>query len=227
MYKISVSRFQLREMLRHQNELNVKMAGQGWKYRTNVRVHTAAWIECAELTNWLGWEWWKSTEVNTNQAIIELVDIFHFMLGQLLKKPELIDSIMGDYFPWDKKGMLEISLDPKTNKIKLIEDLVVAIIRGFGDEALTLFFELLCAFKLDWGFFVNLYYGKGKLNAFRVENGYKTGTYSKIWQGREDNEHMIELIKWGFYDELEAKLMERYQKLVLLHENSYSVLGAK
>ena len=32
------------------------------------------------------------------------------------------------------------------------------------------------------------------LNRFRQNNGYKSGEYRKLWQGREDNEHLIELL---------------------------------
>ena len=31
-------------------------------------------------------------------------------------------------------------------------------------------------------------------NRFRQNNGYKSGEYKKLWQGREDNEHLIELL---------------------------------
>jgi hypothetical protein len=39
-----------------------------------------------------------------------------------------------------------------------------------------------------------LYIGKNILNRFRQNNGYKTGEYRKLWQGREDNEHLVELL---------------------------------
>ena len=26
------------------------------------------------------------------------------------------------------------------------------------------------------------------------DNGYKAGTYQKLWQGREDNEHLFEIL---------------------------------
>ena len=38
------------------------------------------------------------------------------------------------------------------------------------------------------------YIGKNMLNRFRQNNGYKSGEYKKLWQGREDNEHLIELL---------------------------------
>ena len=40
-----------------------------------------------------------------------------------------------------------------------------------------------------------IYVGKNVLNMFRQDNGYKEGTYNKVWNGREDNEHLIELLE--------------------------------
>ena len=33
------------------------------------------------------------------------------------------------------------------------------------------------------------------LNFFRQDHGYQDGTYVKQWQGREDNEHLSELLE--------------------------------
>ena len=38
------------------------------------------------------------------------------------------------------------------------------------------------------------YVGKNVLNFFRQDHGYKEGTYVKTWLGREDNEHLVELV---------------------------------
>ena len=39
------------------------------------------------------------------------------------------------------------------------------------------------------------YVGKNVLNFFRQDHGYQDGTYVKEWQGREDNEHLSELLE--------------------------------
>lgn len=38
------------------------------------------------------------------------------------------------------------------------------------------------------------YVGKNVLNFFRQDHGYKDGTYHKIWNGREDNEHLVDVL---------------------------------
>ena len=60
------------------------------------------------------------------------------------------------------------------------------------------------------------YVGKNVLNFFRQDNGYKEGTYVKVWEGREDNEHLVEvmdaldLTKSEFSDLVYEGLRNRY-----------------
>lgn len=39
------------------------------------------------------------------------------------------------------------------------------------------------------------YFGKNVLNQFRQDNGYKEGTYIKIWNNEEDNVHMLRIVE--------------------------------
>ena len=39
-----------------------------------------------------------------------------------------------------------------------------------------------------------MYVCKNVLNRFRQDQGYKEGSYRKLWAGREDNEHLIEIL---------------------------------
>jgi hypothetical protein len=38
------------------------------------------------------------------------------------------------------------------------------------------------------------YVGKNVLNFFRQDHGYKDGSYQKTWNGREDNEYLVEVM---------------------------------
>ena len=53
------------------------------------------------------------------------------------------------------------------------------------------------------------------LNRFRQNNGYKEGSYKKIWNGREDNEVMSEILSNGVskIDEIYAALEREYKKV--------------
>lgn len=53
-------------------------------------------------------------------------------------------------------------------------------------------------------------------NFFRQDHGYKEGRYVKVWNGREDNEHLAELLaeldanSASFQDDLYAALAAAY-----------------
>jgi len=49
------------------------------------------------------------------------------------------------------------------------------------------FFDLVILSGLDLETLYRLYVGKNILNQFRQDNGYKDGTYIKVWDGEEDN----------------------------------------
>ena len=56
------------------------------------------------------------------------------------------------------------------------------------------------------------------LNFFRQDNGYKDGTYRKLWGGREDNEVLVDIIhlldanQHDFKDAIYASLQVEYNK---------------
>jgi hypothetical protein len=58
------------------------------------------------------------------------------------------------------------------------------------------------------------YIAKNVLNRFRQNNGYKDGSYKKVWGGKEDNTVMLEILKSGSQDidEIYKKLEEAYKK---------------
>jgi hypothetical protein len=63
------------------------------------------------------------------------------------------------------------------------------------------------------------YVGKNVLNFFRQDHGYKDGSYIKVWNGREDNEHLVDIAQalnsqsTSFKDDLYAGLKDRYTSL--------------
>jgi hypothetical protein len=85
-----------------------------------------------------------------------------------------------------------------------------------GGFSVTLFWNLLSAVGLDFDQLYRSYVGKNVLNFFRQDHGYKDGSYRKQWAGREDNEHLVELVasldagSEQFADDLYRALADRY-----------------
>jgi hypothetical protein len=79
---------------------------------------------------------------------------------------------------------------------------------------------------LDFDSLYRAYVGKNVLNFFRQDHGYKEGTYVKNWAGREDNEHLVEVVSEldssaaDFADLLYQALSERYQQVAAVHANN-------
>jgi hypothetical protein len=69
---------------------------------------------------------------------------------------------------------------------------------------------------MDFDQLYRIYVGKNVLNFFRQDHGYKDGSYIKVWDGREDNEHLAELLttldsnSTSFRDEVYKGLKGRY-----------------
>ena len=59
------------------------------------------------------------------------------------------------------------------------------------------------------------YIAKNVLNKFRQNHGYKEGRYKKVWDGKEDNTVLCEIIASGLLDENEiyAKLEKIYKEI--------------
>ena len=70
--------------------------------------------------------------------------------------------------------------------------------------------------EMDFDQLYRSYVGKNVLNFFRQDHGYKEGSYIKVWHGREDNEHLAELLpsldisSASFRDDVYQGLQTRY-----------------
>ena len=67
------------------------------QHRMNSRVHPdwidqrfewyrAAWIECGELMDHVGYKWWKKQTADMEQVRLEVVDIWHFGMSALFER---------------------------------------------------------------------------------------------------------------------------------------------
>jgi ATP-dependent protease HslVU (ClpYQ) peptidase subunit len=102
-------------------------------------------------------------------------------------------------------------------QLNLLEklDLLVGLAAG-KRHSLALFEALLHDCEMEWNDLFKQYVGKNVLNVFRQDHGYKAGSYIKVWEGREDNEHLVEVLEVldldsaTVRDELYSALKARY-----------------
>ncbi|MCU7810073.1 MAG: dUTP diphosphatase, partial [Candidatus Thiodiazotropha sp. (ex Notomyrtea botanica)] len=74
-----------------------------------------------------------------------------------------------------------------------IEQLAMSTIQTQSAD-IKKFTQVMNAADLDFDELYKTYIGKNVLNFFRQDHGYKDGSYIKIWHGREDNEHLADIL---------------------------------
>lgn len=198
-------------MLSMQDKMNQKVHAD-W-IAQQFEWYRAIWIECGELIEHYGYKWWKKQNPDMDQVQLEVIDIWHFGMSALFDESmdqqqlaqAMVDALEGyNYCGKDVReateALAQYCLATKGFSVPLFWDLLHAVDMSFDD--------LYCQ-----------YVGKNVLNFFRQDHGYKDGTYTKQWQGREDNEHLVEILtnldrhspQYG--EEVYRALAERYQAL--------------
>ena len=172
-------------MLDLQDAMNAKVnpdwrdAGYPW-YR-------AIWTECAEMLDHYGWKWWKHQEPDMAQVHLELVDIWHFVLSDLILHNDSMEKAA-------EQALAGLSQQVAAVDFKsAIERLAMASIQNQSAD-IGRFAEVMQAADLGFDELFKTYVGKNVLNFFRQDHGYKEGSYIKLWNGREDNEHLADIL---------------------------------
>lgn len=199
---------QLQVMLSLQDDMNSRVHPE-WRQQ-GYAWYRAVWIECAEMLDHHGWKWWKKQSPDIEQVKLELIDIWHFGLSMLLLEGQNADGIAEEFVSLESSGS-DLSPFPEE-----LEHFVANILNTRRFDVAG-FARLMRAMELDFGELYTSYVGKNVLNFFRQDNGYKDGSYRKLWGGREDNEHLVELARTldssraDFKDQLYQALSERYR----------------
>lgn len=215
-------REQLAVMLAMQQDLNCLVLPD-WAQR-GLGWHRAIYVEAAEYLEHLGtWKWWKKGTPDFPQANMELVDIWHFGLSWYLQQgwASLVEHLMSVLCSLCNESppvAAPDEIEPE-KRHEQVDRLVTAA--GQGRFDLTAFVTLLAYSGMDFDTLYQRYVGKNVLNRFRQEHGYKSGTYVKTWAGREDNQHLEELLEVlpadaRLPEAVYLRLSERYDRLVRL-----------
>ena len=198
------------------------------QHRMNSRVHEdwinqhfewyrATWIECGELMDHVGYKWWKKQAADMEQVRLEVVDIWHFGMSALFLPDTDLEALAGEIADDFTVGA------PVGSDEQIGSQRIHAATEALAQHALEtkgfsvpLFHALMQACDLSADALYRHYVGKNVLNFFRQDHGYQDGTYIKEWQGREDNEHLSELLESldataaGFPEAVYEALTSRY-----------------
>lgn len=198
-------------MLSLQDKMNSKVHAdwidQGFEW------YRALWIECGELMDHQGYKWWKKQLADIEQVQLEIVDIWHFGLSMLIDERRDFVGIAAAMCESLQQRQVQ------NTSVLLATEALAADTLVRKQFSVPLFWDLLESAEMGADQLYTAYIGKNVLNFFRQDHGYKTGTYIKQWQGREDNEHLSEIVTGldchadNFADQLYLALAERYQAL--------------
>jgi len=199
-------------MLTMQHSMNTRVH-ENWAEQ-DFEWYRAAWIECGELIEHYGYKWWKKQDSDLEQVRLEVIDIWHFGLSALFGDGKTVEQIATEI-----EAELQAYTPTGLGVREATEELALHCLqtRGFSPSR---FWDLMVASGLNFEGLYAAYVGKNVLNFFRQDHGYQDGTYVKNWNGREDNEHLVELVAPldksadDFADLVYKALVGRYQDLV-------------
>jgi dimeric dUTPase (all-alpha-NTP-PPase superfamily) len=177
------------------------------QHRMNTRVHEqwidqgfewyrAVWIECGELMDHVGYKWWKKQVPDMEQVRLEVVDIWHFGMSALFKPASTVEALAQEIASaWVEQEAQDNDAEMDVGRVHAATELLAQDALASKSFSVPLFAELMRACSLTPEQLYRHYVGKNVLNFFRQDHGYQEGTYVKLWQGREDNEHLSELLE--------------------------------
>ena len=198
---------QLLVMLEMQDAMNTRV-NPDWRNAGNA-WYRAIWTECAEMLDHYGWKWWKHQQPDLEQVRLELVDILHFAMS---------DYLLQD----DDNEVVAARIEAELSDPRQVDDLRTAI-ETMAQSTISRqsmhfggFANVMALIDMDFDLLYRMYIGKNVLNFFRQDHGYRQGSYVKVWDGREDNEHLSEILvaldsgSESFRDDVYRALAARY-----------------
>ena len=194
-------------MLELQDSMNAKVNAD-WRNAGN-EWYRAIWMEASEMLEHYGWKWWKHQEPELMQVKLEVVDIVHFALSIRLEQNHPLDET-AELIAADFTNSMQAEDVRKT-----IECLALVTLTDQGAH-FTFIAGIMKYLDMSFDELYEIYVGKNVLNMFRQDNGYKEGTYNKVWNGREDNEYLADIMKQlngdslSFQDDIYSALRQSY-----------------
>lgn len=192
-------------MLQLQAQLNDATNGEDWIKGLTKNAKTINWrrciyMECAEMVDSFSWKHWKAINQDPDwgNLQIEVVDVWHFIISLAIENYSQnlkggIEDLAINISQLQSFNTIDIessSFDTQDNVIAKVENIMLLSLSKDTlniEELIAEFFDLVVMSGLNLETLYRLYVGKNILNQFRQDNGYKDGSYIKIWAGEEDN----------------------------------------
>ncbi len=200
-------------MLQLQASLNEATNGDKWtegvtKNGKIINWRRCIYMECAEMIDSFSWKHWKNIdqEADWDNLQVEVVDVWHFVMSLAIEnysqtlRGQVEDLAINiseskSFKKIETKEGLFAEQDETIGKIESI--MIDTLSRGPLDleKLISDFFDLVVMSGLNLDSLYMLYVGKNILNQFRQDNGYKDGSYIKVWAGEEDNVIMKRILE--------------------------------
>ena len=197
-------------MLEMQDAMNTRVHAE-WRSQ-GFEWYRAIWTECAELLDHHGWKWWKKQVPDMEQVKLELIDIWHFGMSILIVESGADASLA---------AAITKDFEVEASELSFLESVESFACDCLATKSFSVqrFAQVLLSAGMTLDGLYRGYVGKNVLNFFRQDHGYKDGSYIKVWNGREDNEHLVDIAQAlnsqsaSFKDDLYAGLKDRYTSL--------------
>ena len=185
---------QIEQMYSLQRQLNDDTNGTIWltgvtRENRSISWYRGIYMEVAEAIDSFNWKHWKNIddEPDWDNIRVELVDIWHFLMSESIRIGD--ERYANKFLDMKPKGDFD-----SVALVSLLEEMLVLSVASSIDSKLNnsrkitnLFFNIISHLDIDVEDLYKRYVIKNQLNIFRQKNGYKNGTYVKLWDGIEDN----------------------------------------
>lgn len=181
-------------MLQLQRMINDRMDEQWYSHRPPFL--RAAIMGAAEAVNHYGYKWWEKKNPDLPQVRLALVDVFHFLISHEMLENGRRDKELGKIAN-ELENMYAVNLNIHLFEgLSFTQKMDAFIARASAGEAAMwpAFFSVMTDVGMEWENLSRMCFSKNVLNLFRQDYGHREGTYTQVWNGKEDADHLQEII---------------------------------